>query len=1291
MKMPSASLRVLSLFAAMVLGACAQDVGLIDRTQPGAINKAVFEGEWYVQRTVVDAPYNVGYTFIGEQDELERVRFELTETHLVGWRSYDFIAGTDLDKSKRAQPGSKAHGAPVVAYEIVKHFDVKREYAASTGEQTNVLVENELDRPWYEREFVRVDWSKNLARNFMFTLDTIQTEPVQYAVTDPSHPDAMIFGSREGDPRKAEPTWKDTTNPTEIRDLASVDYFDVTGQIFATPEAYLFEDGTTAPVCWFYLNEDCQPAVITVRTAFQRIDPNDDYEPMDYPDNALARDEKGKIIQVKTYSDGKMQRTDEGSPVRIPWFDKFGYFRAERYAYVDGYGELESARQLLIARFNLWRRSKGDDGKAIPYAQREVRPIVYYTGPGFPDDLYDGAEKVVREWNGAFKETVAALQGKTDKAVPDVFVLRKNTLAVDAQGKLVSRGQRLGDLRYSLLNWAGKPTRAGLLGYGPASTDPLTGQIVQATANVYGPPIEHFATDGRDIVRLINGELDVEAYGLGAAAEAAVQEMKAAASKPVQAALTMGDARAFAKAHTSRDKQKAVHAMKAKMKGRENWPAARMNQLEDTLIEDLLINRDIAVAFGAKTDVAQWKDLAPGSPIPALTDAQKSRLSPRGWASPASRTRAKMRERWLYKHHITHAAFADDAVQGLASELSNKTGDEAYEILRAAVFNSTAEHEIGHTLGLRHNFDASTDALNFHPEYWKLRGATPKPLEPQTADQIAGKMREYQYSSIMDYGAKFNSDIQGLGPYDRAAIKFGYGKLVEVFDFGGADPADPIVRWVTDKRAYADAHRLGIGGALRTVRHYTDIPKMLGGLDKIGARKTIPYDQIIDQLTAKGSDDKKQVEATLWEVPYRFCSDEYLDGNSTCYAWDQGADPFEIVKHALDTWRHYYVAQAFRRDRVNFEEGAYYERVWSRYFLPVALQYQNWLFDMWDPDRPDTNPGYIWWTLTADKDTAEFFGLAPDSAWEQEGPGGVATAAVKYGINALAEVLATPEPGLYCLDEETSRYYNYGPYVKGVKTCPKPLGCSSQANCVDLAIPLGTGRYAYTEYDNATGYYFYERLRHIGTFYDKLAALEVLTDPTTYFIGVDTTLDVRNYILSMYIYFPKELNRLFGALAGDRLEDYAGVGKGGAYVPRDFFGDGSDTKDLKPVPTAGAFMIQNYALLFGMAWLNADWDQTFNDSMKIWLEGAGEAFTPAGKPEDVVSFTNPLNNRTYKASRLPDKTIYSGGAELLVDAGKAAKVWQADPTNVKQWALTDVVSIIEVVRGFYDLFGYALF
>ncbi|MEO1271025.1 MAG: hypothetical protein AAFX99_23290, partial [Myxococcota bacterium] len=62
--------------------------------------------------------------------------------------------------------------------------------------------------------------------------------------------------------------------------------------------------------------------------------------------------------------------------------------------------------------------------------------------------------------------------------------------------------------------------------------------------------------------------------------------------------------------------------------------------------------------------------------------------------------------------------------------------------------------------------------------------------ENGSVTQLTGGMREYQYSSIMDYGLQFNTDIQGLGRYDEAAIIYAYTKGYD----GNTDAAgNPVV------------------------------------------------------------------------------------------------------------------------------------------------------------------------------------------------------------------------------------------------------------------------------------------------------------------------------------------------------------------------------------------------------------------------------------------------------------------------------------------------------------------
>ena len=71
-----------SLPLVFLLASCAADVGDIDRSQPGKLKKSLFEDDWYYRQTVVDVPYTVGVTFIGEQSYIDRVRWEISEDFL---------------------------------------------------------------------------------------------------------------------------------------------------------------------------------------------------------------------------------------------------------------------------------------------------------------------------------------------------------------------------------------------------------------------------------------------------------------------------------------------------------------------------------------------------------------------------------------------------------------------------------------------------------------------------------------------------------------------------------------------------------------------------------------------------------------------------------------------------------------------------------------------------------------------------------------------------------------------------------------------------------------------------------------------------------------------------------------------------------------------------------------------------------------------------------------------------------------------------------------------------------
>ena len=187
--MNTSSLRWRALAAAataLFAAACAQSNGDINRVQPNVVKKADLlgdqskpgDGVWYFRNTVTWTPATTGFTYPGQTGAMEKLVWEIQQNTLVGYRAYPYILGADInidstskvtgttvkycDKDGVCSGGQQYYGTPVVAFPISSHFDIQRGYDPTTGELTNVISENSTDRPWNQREYIRVDWSANV-------------------------------------------------------------------------------------------------------------------------------------------------------------------------------------------------------------------------------------------------------------------------------------------------------------------------------------------------------------------------------------------------------------------------------------------------------------------------------------------------------------------------------------------------------------------------------------------------------------------------------------------------------------------------------------------------------------------------------------------------------------------------------------------------------------------------------------------------------------------------------------------------------------------------------------------------------------------------------------------------------------------------------------------------------------------------------------------------------------------------------------------------------------------------
>ncbi|MCA2980573.1 MAG: zinc-dependent metalloprotease, partial [Myxococcaceae bacterium] len=1011
-----------ALWVVVLAAACGEPIQPRSTVQQNALSKRDFDGVWYFRQTVVGVPFATGFTFPGEQgeNEMEKVVWDIQENVLVARRAYEFVRGSEKGNPAFAAGADRRYqGAPVAAFRITSHFDIIREYNASTGEEFDKLIESQ-ERKWFERAFFRVDWSKNEVTNFNFLADwsapsiqPIKQDPVGYSVSDPNDPDAFRL-ERTGD----EPA----------------SYLEVTQKLVASPEQVTFEDGTSWPLCWLeYSTADCASQEIRVRNAFLRARPRD-YEP-------------------RVYDDKEMER--------------FGFFSTERRSYNRQYGLTESGRDRFINRHNQWWRSLTNrpcqldahcgpstpgqrcvtelpdarveaDGKvtgvcSLPYAVRNranpddpasvdlgPRPIVYYLNQGFPDDLKAAAQELERQYDAIFRDVVEKLQGRP--VVGKAFVLCLNNPV--REGDPAACGQpgttaRIGDVRFNLLYWVDEPVSAGLLGYGPNSNDAETGETVASSAFVYGAQIDTYAAMGRDLVRLLNGELQpdqfirgvnvrdwVAAQPFGAKgrsfsqrdvdAMADAMDLGWTKGLPKTPRLTKGPARQLKERFAARTRALAGSQALDEQRGL-SW--RRLWKVQGTDVARRLMTPEVMMAHG----------LDPRAP---LSKAQVAALNPANRYTAAHHALKQQQRRRLGAHAVDLAhASLNDAILGFALGQKGADPQLVWRRIREQVFLSTALHEVGHTLGLRHNFAGSYDPMNYPKTFWDLRTnngtKAPKPryLDPESEAELRGVtapsglkagISEFMQSSIMDYGANFNSDIQGLGRYDRAALKFGYGSLVEVFE---TTRNAYLLGSVQAVNAYGDALPLLVtcDGNDYTSLHYTKLPQVVD----LERRSDVPFAEVRRKEVARECAYPDLVEVDARDrllVPYKFCSDEFEGASTGCEAFDRGADVYEVAEAKMSDYRSYYLFDAFRRERLDFSPWAAMDHAYWRYFDSLRTMTQFYVLNR-----------------AAYADTIPDEPSQPDSFWRSPDKWGPYTVAVTKSFDFFGDVLMTPEPGPYDL------------------------------------------------------------------------------------------------------------------------------------------------------------------------------------------------------------------------------------------------------------------------------------
>lgn len=1366
-----------ALLSTAGLTGCAADVGDVDRTQPDQVDKALFQtdDEWYFRQTVVDTDFQGSsgnaYMFEALESRLKRVRWVVTQDMLYAMSTVNPVDNlTDgLVEEEERRLGV------VAAFPITQHFDVQRSYSTSTGEQTNVISENGSDRPWYDRKYMRVDWSRNVADG------------------------VGLFSSEAGSfSAKAREIPQEERRFDPHRTRLSEDYIDATTEYFFEPDIY-----TCFNSFGFESIFNCEAGPVAIRNSFVRIDDTKTYEPLEYLDEVHLDDEDGSELRVlrfagpnqdffQTRCDEELleedallygyEPTDSCSPAKFDMFGRFGYFRTERASYDPARSSrYEEQRRYYANRWNIWQTAYDDEGGLIPLADRTPKPIVYHTNAGFPDHMWDATQRVADSWNETFVESVrlakdlestedaeAAIAAAND-GNPRMFQIVRNSCSpqglmawYDEAGNVnedvrelfagmdenTIRGkskqglermcaeleyvtnteemsfewQRVGDLRYSFFNWVDE--RVPWLGYGPSAADPLTGEIISGNANFAGETLERYGAIAADYIMFFDGRIPEEELIWGdhvrdyfrntveTGQSVAQQELSPEEREnlrrisPVEIpevgeGIDIAEVPDFIRKHgPERVRAEADRVVETNMLAKTSD-----TRLLEFLEQPEVMNRRLQDPNFRFLVEARAANMAG----PEYTDADVHQAYVSASAPLLDRHRYERRNAKFGERNMLSLETMEDGMAQVASYIgatdyfANSDRATIERFFMDNIFYSTQLHEIGHTVGLRHNFGASADALNYHDEFWEMRAALAKgelteeekwSLSKERAEEIFGhpideayaSEAEYREASIMDYGAGLVSGFPGLGKYDNAAIHFAYANKMEVFDesVDMTHYTSDTLLWLGD---YTHIPNFFAGGT--STQPASSVDDELEGIDAIlNKRQWVSVDEAKlerrNQILANTKNYKNGELASAGikfdrAVPYEYCDDSFRGSRLNCNVFDFGANQREILQYEFDNYR---VFQPYRR----------YNRGLTNNYYQNLVNYQNWLVGI----LQTTQQPFFYYSIYQYYDLRSY----TDDLRE----------ASVLALNFMGEVFAQPEPGDYCLyDEANSRIDEYWYY--GLEGNFVPADWDNRRGSCSNKIRIDRGEGNFYNYQFTDDYNY--RIRRVGSYIDKYLALGLMFQISGNFAYSTFFTDARASNVSFWTLFQDELFQYVrGIILGDQ-SGFAGVYNRvtGSYEPPKIvdpksFGTGlpPEQSNMDRVRTYVGFSEESDAIIYSILYNSTFLDQNVDmvQYMKVCVSNTECQELPPGTT--VKEFVHPETNQVYKAPIPASGRSISGDLidqanilkiryeEALTDLENSQAGTSAYETNLEVFdrrsrQLEDVIGKLDRIRWVIGILG----
>ncbi len=844
---------------------------------------------------------------------------------------------------------------------------------------------------------------------------------------------------------------------------------------------------------------------------------------------------------------------------------------------------------------------------------------------------------------------------------------------------------RLGDLRYNMIGAITDQDSQGYWGLANIAADPDTGEMIAGRGAVWQTITDYYAHTLITYVKLLNGELDPGAVTNGDDLIYAMKQLgegkmpsRQILDHPI---VERGLEKAVKGASKGIERLKLPNAGWFKPEGKQTLRGQNGKPGALTLGLNRLLDGRL-LGDGNDLGNARLNSLAGSSLEKRLMNVDQARLAPTAnldltgtqpgtieAASPMRRQSATVRHmierakaRVAAFQCGKEAAFNDDLLLGLAVRLAQGApikandpddgpvafgrdwdfqlpgGGVDYDLMAqyAAQFihHGVLAHELGHSLGQRHNFTASADAINYFDNYWvhRLKGH-PKGLRPRyeyladpadgkyySDEEIAGRVDEWSYSSVMDYKG-LNEDAHGIGRYDVAFIKNGYVNMVEAFKHVADTDAALSYSFNTAGSGIStplDLTGWAKGGALKSM-HYSMIPTIFGtrpdGTPDI--QKDNRYDVFLNETYAAGlpgwgapSYSNVTTDGHVL-VPYRFDSDERAGLVWQDQRYDAGPDQYESLHYVASHLIDYYFINSYARLRTGFSTGKYVARIWGRYLEQFRQTTQLLAFDLinWQ-DFFATSPG--WDAYVNDPNVLG---------------GYINQTAMNMAVDTMVGILTIPEIGAHVRSNNFDGSKLYTVDMIGV------------SNTFD--VPINDGRAFESNWRNDVGFWWYDMLDRAGSYYDKVMMLQALTDPQLLLLQRDTPSDIRLFQLSFYTMYPDQMMRLFGAMLSEDFDDFAPIVSttdqtiarthvSTLNAPDAERGRTIDAKHTAIDPQTH-FTIQLWSAVQTVAQFPATYDQRYMDFARLWIDGSAESIDVKDPDVNTVTFTDPFSHQTYRA------------------------------------------------------------